>query len=104
MYVGVMSLGILMLRAWEGFMTLSAIRGSLWLSQGGAAQLRWTFAVVGILLVLYLWTCWRSTGRAPDRLVTLQYLGAGLLLLLLQWALVVTLRGFPKYSLVQVFP
>jgi hypothetical protein len=107
-YVGVMSLGILMLRVWEGIMAraagLAAIRGSMWLSHGGAAQLRWSVAVVGILLVLYLWACWRSPSRHPDRLVTLQYLGASLLVLLLQWALVVTLRGAPRYDLVQLFP
>ncbi len=107
-YVGVMSLAVKMLRVWLGVMThgaeLPSFRASMWLSYGGAAQVRWSFGVVGILLVLYLWVAWRSRRQGASWLVTLQYLGASVLVLLLQWALVVSLRGVPKYVLLQLYP
>ncbi len=107
-YAGVVSLAIMMLRVWAGVMAhgpaLPAFRASMWLSFGGAEQIRWSSGGVGILLVLYLWVTWRSQRQGASRLVTLQYLGAGVLVLLLQWALVVTLRGVPRYVLLQIYP
>ena len=107
-YVGVMSLAVKMLQEWVGVMThsaeLPAFRASMLLAYGGAEQVRWSFGVVGVILVLYLWVAWRSRRQRAGWLVTLQYLGASVLVLLLQWALVVSLRGVPKYVLLQLYP
>ncbi len=107
-YVGVMSLGVGVLRVWVGIMAhpseLPAFRASMLLAYGGAEQVRWSFGVVGVILVLYLWVAWRSRRQGASWLVTLQYLGASVLVLLLQWALVVSLRGVPKSVLLELFP
>lgn len=107
-YVGVVSLAVMMLWSWIGAMArgpaLSAFRASMWLSHDGSAQVRWSFGVVGVLLELYLWATWRSRSQGASWLMTLQYLGASVLVLLLQWALVVTLRGVPRYVLLQLYP
>lgn len=106
-YAGVMTLAVLMLRTWIVWARgagLPALRTSMWLSSGGAERVRWLFGGVGILLVLYLWVSWRSRRHVASRLVAFQYLGVSLLILLLQWALVETLRGVPTYFLIQVQP
>jgi hypothetical protein len=113
-YVFVVAFVLLYLRTWLVMVSqvggLAALRAWTWDVQGGAAHLRWSFAVVGALLLLYLWSSSRAHLRADGesrgfrRLYVLLHLGAAILVLFCQWALVVALRGIPELTLTRLYP
>jgi len=108
-YVGVVVLFLLIVPAWFAVgripRSLAPIHASMWLTyQGGASQIRWAFAVVGVLLVLFLWVRFRTSAAANMPLALVGHLGAAGLVLLLQWVIVLALRAVPRYALIQVFP
>ena len=108
-YVGVVVLFLLIIPAWFGVgrihNSLDPVRASMWLTyQGGAGQIRWPFGTVGVLLVLHLWVRFRTSAAADRPLALVGHLGAAALVLLLQWVIVLALRGVPRYLLIQVFP
>lgn len=104
-YIGVLTFAMLYLRTWlvsvSRVYELPALRAWMWAADGGAARLAWTFAAVGILVVVYLWSSCRS---AKSGAVVLLHFGAAVVVLALQWALMAALRGIPDFTLTQLHP
>lgn len=73
------------------------VRAAMWLGTGGGAYLQWLSCIVGSLIVVHLWLCWRAARRPWT--ASLPYLVAGLIVLLIHWSLAQTLDQVPVYFL-----